>query len=212
MEKVKGKVSLVRGQATPVALHKHDTVQAGDQILTDRKSSATIRMPDGSTVRIYPESHVVLQAETGTWKDFLQVVLGSVRIQIEKLSGRPNPKSVTTPTAIIAVRGTIFGVGVDKSGNTQVGVQQGLVSVANRLHPENTVMVEPGQSCWVRQSQLPTEPQMMQRSMPGIMGPGRSGMSGMGMPDSAGGTRMPSSAGSMGTRAGGMGSGHMGRP
>jgi hypothetical protein len=42
---VKGKVSLVHGQASPVLLHKHDTVEAGDEILTDHKSSAMIRMP-----------------------------------------------------------------------------------------------------------------------------------------------------------------------
>ena len=144
---VKGKVSLVRGQAAPALLHKQDTVQAGDEILTDHKSSATIRMPDGSTVRIFPDSHVVLRAETGNWKEFLHVLLGTVRVQIEKLSGRPNPRTVTTPTAIVAVRGTIFGVAVNPSGETQVGVEKGLVSVANQLHPEDVVMVKPGQQC-----------------------------------------------------------------
>ncbi len=97
MTAVKGKVSLVHGQASPVLLHKNDTVQAGDEILTDHKSSATIRIPDGSTVRIYPDSHIVFRTETGNWKEFLHVVLGNVRVQIEKLSGRPNPKTLTTP-------------------------------------------------------------------------------------------------------------------
>lgn len=195
LDTVKGKVSLVRGQAAPAPLHKHDTVQAGDEILTDHKSSATIRMPDGSTVRIFPDSHIVLRNETGNWMEFLHVLLGNVRVQIEKLSGRPNPKTVTTPTAIVAVRGTIFAVGVNPAGETQVGVEKGLVSVANQLHPEDAVMVKPGQSCWVRRGQRPTQPQMMQQPMPGMRGPG---LSGMGMP---GGT------GNMGTRpTGGMGS------
>jgi hypothetical protein len=65
MAAVKGKVSLVRGQASPVLLRKHDTVEAGDDILMDHKSSATIRMPDGSTVRIYPDSHAVLRCVLG---------------------------------------------------------------------------------------------------------------------------------------------------
>lgn len=203
MEKVKGKVSLVRGQASPSLLQNNDTVQAGDEILTDRKSSATIRMPDRSTVRIYPNSHVVLRAQTGNWKEFLQLLLGNVRVQIEKLSGRPNPKSMTTPTAIIAVRGTIFSVAVNSNGDTQVGVENGLVSVANQLHPEDEVMVKPGQMVWVRRDQRPTQPQMMEQPMPGMMG---SGMSGMGMPGGAGGmgTRPAGSTGSMG----GMGSKH----
>ena len=181
MTAVKGKVSLVRGQASPVLLRKYDTVGAGDEILTDHKSSATIRMPDGSTVRIYPDSHVVLRSETGTWKEFLQVFLGTVRVQIEKLSGRPNPKSMTTPTAIIAVRGTIFSVAVEQNGDTQVGVGEGLVSVANLLQPQNEVLLKPGQSCWMRHGQQrPTQPQMMTQPMPGLMGMNGMGMGGWG--------------------------------
>ena len=177
MAAVKGNVSLVRGQASPVLLHKHDTVEAGDEILTDHKSSATIRMPDGSTVRIYPDSHVVLRTETGSWKEFLHVFLGTVRVQIEKLSGRPNPKSMTTPTAIIAVRGTIFSVSVDQTGDTQVGVGEGLVSVASLLQPQNEVLLKPGQSCWMRHGQQrPTQPQMMTQPMTGL-----SAMDGMNM-------------------------------
>jgi ferric-dicitrate binding protein FerR (iron transport regulator) len=198
---VKGQVSLVRGQASPVLLHKHDTVEAGDEILTDHKSSATIRMPDGSTVRIYPDSHVVLRTETGNWKEFLNVFLGNVRVQIEKLSGRPNPKSMTTPTAIIAVRGTIFSVSVDQTGDTQVGVGEGLVSVASLLQPQNEVLLKPGQSCWMRHGQQrPTQPQMMTQPMTGLMGPDGTGMGGWG--DMGMGTGR--SAGGMGSK-GGMG-------
>ena len=172
LTEVKGNVSLVRGQAAPVPLRKNDTVQAGDEILTDRKSSATIRMPDSSTVRIYPNSHVALRTETGPWKEFLHVLLGNVRVQIEKLSGRPNPKALTTPTAIIAVRGTIFGVAVEPTGDTRVGVGKGLVSVANQLHPGDEVMVKAGQSVWVRRDQRPTAPEMMREPMPGLSGCG----------------------------------------
>ena len=190
---VKGKVSLVRGQASLVLLRKHDTVEAGDEILTDHKSSATIRMPDGSTVRIYPDSHIVLRDETGSWREFLQVFLGTARVQIEKLSGRPNPKSMTTPTAIIAVRGTIFSVAVEQNGDTQVGVGEGLVSVASLLQPQNEVLLKPGQSCWMRRGQgRPTQPQMMTQPMPGLMGADGMGMSrcgdmGMGTGKSASG-------------------------
>lgn len=184
---VKGKPSLVRGQAPPARLRAKDTVQAGDEILTDHKSAAMIRMPDGSTVRIYPDSHVVLRSETGSWKEFFYVFLGTVRVQIEKLSGRPNPKTVTTPTAIIAVRGTVFAVAVNQAGDTRVGVAQGLVSVANQLHPSDEVMVKPGQSVWVRRDQRPTQPEMMKQPMPGLWG--CCGWDGMGMHDDWGGDR-----------------------
>ena len=202
MEKVKGKVSLVRGQASPALLHNDEVVQSGDEILTDKKSSATLRLPDGSTVQIFPNSHIVLRPGSGTFKEFLNLLLGNVRVQIEKLSGRPNPKSMTTPTAIIAVRGTIFHVAVDQNGDTQVGVEKGLVSVANVAHPEDEVMVKPGHMVWVRRGQRPTQPQMMNQMNPGTMGSGMSGMPGMGMPGSTGskGTRPGGTMGGMGPK------------
>lgn len=182
---VKGKVSLVRGQSTPVLLHLRDEVQTGDSILTDAKSSATIRLPDGSAVRIFPNSRVELRPEDGKWKEFLHVLLGTVRVQIEKLSGRPNPKVITTPTAIIAVRGTTFAVAVEQNGDTQVGLEKGLVAVASQLHPEQEVLVQPGQAVWVRHGVNPGQPQRMQQPMPGLRGPGPSGF-GMGGPGGSG--------------------------
>ncbi|MFP5205270.1 MAG: FecR domain-containing protein [Acidobacteriota bacterium] len=172
---VKGNVSLIRDQGQPVLLHASDKVHSGDAILTDTKSSATMRLLDGSTVRIYPMSHVEVRSESGDWKEFLHVVLGNVRFQIEKLSGRPNPKVVTTPTAIIAVRGTIFAVAVKQNGDTQVGLQQGLVAVASLLQPEQQLLVRPGQELWVRQGEGPTQPHRMHRPMPGLAAPGSSG-------------------------------------
>jgi ferric-dicitrate binding protein FerR (iron transport regulator) len=193
---VKGKVSLIRGQHVPVLLHQRDEVQAGDSILTDAKSSATMRLPDGSTVRIYPNSRVELRSEHGKWREFLYVLLGNVRVQIEKISGRPNPKVVTTPTAIIAVRGTIFAVAVAQNGDTQVGVEKGLVAVASQLHPEKEVLVQSGQEVWLRNGKELSQPQRMQRSMPGLTDYGSSGI-GMRGPG-GGGTNRPAGRGRRG--------------
>ncbi len=193
---VKGNVSLERGQSMPMLLHKGDELRFGDAIRTDAKSSALVQLSDGSTVRIFPVSRVELRPEDGKWKEFLHVLLGNVRVKIEKLSGRPNPKVTTTPTAIIAVRGTIFAVAVEQNGDTQVGLEKGLVAVANRLHTEHEVLLQPGQETWVRNGQEPRQPQRMQRPMPGIAGPGSSGF-GMGGPGGSG-MKRPSGAGKRG--------------
>ncbi len=193
---VKGKVSLIRGQNAPVLLHQRDEVQAGDAILTDAKSSATMQLPDGSTIRIFPNSHVELRSEHGKWREFLHVVLGNVRVQIEKLSGRPNPKVVTTPTAIIAVRGTIFAVAVEQGGDTQVGVERGIVAVASQLHPEQEVLVKSGQEVWLRNGKDLSQPQRMQRPMPGLAGYGSSGIGMQG--SGGGGTNRPTGRGRRG--------------
>lgn len=194
ISELKGKVSLVRDQRTPVLLQKGDEVQVGDAILTDAKSSASVRLPDRSAVRIFPNSQVELRPESGNWKDFLLLLLGNVRIQIENLSGRPNPKVMTTPTAIIAVRGTVFAVAVEQNGDTQVGVERGAVGVASQLHPGQEVLIKPGQEVWVRHGEGPSQPQRMQRPMPGLAGFGSSGIGmqgpgGIGSQRSTGGNR-----------------------
>jgi hypothetical protein len=190
---LKGKVSLVRGQNVPVLLHQRDKLQAGDSILTDAKSSATMRLPDGSTIRIFPGSHVELRSEHGKWREFFHVLLGNVRVQIEKLSGRPNPKVITTPTAIIGVRGTIFAVAVAQNWDTQVGVQQGLVAVASQLHPEQEVLVKSGQEVWLRNGRDLSQPHRMQRPMLGLRGSGSSGIGMRGV--DGGGTNRPAGRG-----------------
>lgn len=177
---VKGKVSLVRGQSMPVPLHNGDNIQSGDAIWTDAMSSATLRFPDRSTVRIFPNSHVELRPESSSWKEFLHLLLGNVRVQIEKLSGRPNPKVMTTPTAIIAVRGTIFAVAVERNGDTQVGLEKGVVAVASQFHPEEEVLLHPGQELWVRHGEALGQPRRMQRPMPGLAAPNSSGFGQMG--------------------------------
>jgi ferric-dicitrate binding protein FerR (iron transport regulator) len=193
---VKGNVSLERGQNAPVLLHKADELRSGDRIRTDAKSSATVQLPDGSTVRIFPDSRIELHPEDGKWKEFLHILLGNVRVKIEKLSGRPNPKVTTTPTAIIAVRGTIFAVAVEQNGDTQVGLETGLVAVAGQLHPEHEVLLRPGQETWVRHGHQPGQPQLMRRSMPGLAGPASSGF-GTGGPG-GNGIKRPSGGGKRG--------------
>jgi hypothetical protein len=191
---VKGKVTLIRGQEVPVLLHERDEVQAGDSILTGLKSSATLRFTDRSTVRIFAESRIELRPENSSWKEFLHVLLGNVRFQIEKLSGRPNPKVTTTPTAIIAVRGTIFAVEVEQNGDTRVGLEKGSIAVSSQLHPEQQTLVKPGQEIWVRHGNDPSKPQRMQRPLPGLGNPGSTGGSMWG--PGTGGSRRPTGTGS----------------
>jgi ferric-dicitrate binding protein FerR (iron transport regulator) len=182
------------GQAT-ASLKPNDRVRAGDEITTLSGSAALLRLSDGSTVEVFPASRVVFQdASHSVWKNFLEVVIGTVKIHVEKLSGRPNPKSVTTPTAIIAVRGTIFDVRVDQEATTRVGVEEGLVSVAsfNLSMPgqQPEVMLQPGYQTTVERGQPPSQPQIRQQDQsapasrfgpggpgnsPGPGGPGQQG-------------------------------------
>ena len=67
---------------------------------------------------------------------------GRVKVHIQKLGGQPNNNRVTTPTAVISVRGTIFDVSVEDGESTLVAVEEGLVEVR---HAASRQLSETGQ-------------------------------------------------------------------
>lgn len=122
-------------------------------MVTGENSEALIRRADGSTVHIYPDSRVVYNEQSPDISEFLHLFFGSIKVHIERLSGRPNPQKLTTPTAVIAVRGTTFSVFVDDTDATLVAVDEGLVAVASVSAPGDEVLLGPGQRIWVRPGQ-----------------------------------------------------------
>ena len=124
-----GQVSVLR-DSNPWALKAGDQIQVRQTIVTGPNGYAVFKVYDGSTFEVFPNSNVVFRANTGNWKDLLDLVLGRVRVQIQHLGGQPNPNNVHTPTAVISVRGTVFDVNVEEEdGTTLVQVEEGLVAV-----------------------------------------------------------------------------------
>ncbi len=156
---ITGSLSVQRLGSPARSLAVNATVVIGDELVTGAQSEAVIQQYDGSTVHIYPDSRVVLSQPSGGITDFLHLFFGSIKVHIEKLGGRPNPHSMTTPTAVIAVRGTTFSVFVDDTDATLVAVDEGLVAVANRNNASNELLLRPGQRTWVRGSQPPLRAQ-----------------------------------------------------
>jgi hypothetical protein len=154
-----GTVSVKRAREPVRALAANDLILNGDEIATGNNSEATIRAADGSSVHIFPDSRVVFQERSPDFEEFLHLFLGSIKVHIEKLSGRPNPHKLTTPTAVIAVRGTTFSVFVDDEDATLVAVDEGIVGVAARGMPAAEVELTRGQRCWVRRGQPPSRAQ-----------------------------------------------------
>lgn len=150
-----GELSVRRGALPPQPLKRHDLVRVGDEIRTGSTTEAVIQTSDGSSVRIFPDSRVIFNERSGGIQRFLHLVLGSIKVHIEKLSGRPNPQTLTTPTAIIAVRGTTFSVFVDETDATLVAVDEGIVAVSNVRIPSQEILLRRGQKTWVRQGQPP---------------------------------------------------------
>ena len=84
--------------------------------------------------------------ESFSVSELVKVWLGRIRVQIEHRNG-PNYKSVSTPTALISVRGTVFDVVVeDEDSTTLVSVEEGLVDVQHLLQAGPAIRLHRGES------------------------------------------------------------------
>jgi len=111
-------------------------------------------LSDGSTFEVYPNSKVVFRETSGDWKHLLNVFIGRVKVFIQHAPGVANPNNVTSPTAVISVRGTVFDVQVqDDDGTTVVSVDEGEVGVRNLTAPGDSVILHPGDSITVIRGQ-----------------------------------------------------------
>jgi hypothetical protein len=141
-----GQVSLLR-DSSPWALRVGDSVMPRQIVMTGDDGFAVLQVSDGSTFQVFPNSRVLFRATPSNWTDLLDVLIGRVKVEIQKLGRQPNPNSVRTPTAVISVRGTVFDVIVeDDADTTFVSVDEGLVEVANLTAPGKTRLLTQGES------------------------------------------------------------------
>jgi hypothetical protein len=149
-----GNVSFIKdASGYNFALMDNTQLMPGYKIKTGSDGYAKVQVPDGSTFEVFPNSEVVY-TKTESITDLLNVWLGRVKIMIQHLPGVPNPNTVTTPTALISVRGTIFDVEVeDIDGTTLVSLDDGVVDVRNLRQRGKTVTLVPGQAIRVFRDQ-----------------------------------------------------------
>src|ERR1035438_8269382 len=118
-------------------------------IKTGPDGYAKFQVSGGSTFEVFPNSEVTFRKTYGIG-DLLNVWMGKVKVYIQHLNGLPNPNNVTTPTALISVRGTIFDVDVqDLEGTTFVTLDEGLVDVRHLQVASRVVRLNPGESIQV---------------------------------------------------------------
>jgi hypothetical protein len=123
-------------------------------IKTGPDGYAKFQVSDGSTFEVFPNSEVTFRKTYGIG-DLLNVWMGKVKVYIQHLPGIPNPNNVSTPTALISVRGTIFDVDVqDMEGTTFVTLDEGIVDVRHLRVASGVVRLKPGESIQV----LPNTP------------------------------------------------------
>jgi hypothetical protein len=149
-----GQVSILRGGGDIRALSVGQSIQTQQVIVTGPNSYAQFQISDGSTFEVFADSKVVFRQTPGDWQHLLNVVIGRVKVFIQHLPGVANPNNVTSPTAVISVRGTVFDVVVeDEDGTTFVTVDEGVVDVRNLTAPGSAATLRQGDSIRVYKNQ-----------------------------------------------------------
>lgn len=149
---MQGRVSLFQDNAE-VALFTGSTVAPKQLIRTGPDGYAKFQLPDGSSFEVFQNSQVVFRSNPPNWSDLLDVVIGRVKVFIQHRNG-PNPNRVTTQTAVISVRGTVFDVVVeDEDATTLVSVDEGVVGVRHLILPGGEIQLQSGESYRVFKNQ-----------------------------------------------------------
>ena len=147
-----GRVSVLRDNVE-WALNVGSPVQPKQIVRTGPDGYAKFQLSDGSTFEVFQDSQAVFRANPGNWSDVLDVVIGRVKVFIQHRDG-PKPSRVTTQTAVISVRGTIFDVVVeDEDATTLVSVDEGIVGVRHALLGGNETELQAGESVRVFRNQ-----------------------------------------------------------
>ncbi|MDX2031540.1 MAG: FecR family protein [Blastocatellia bacterium] len=146
-----------QAQVQKIAFKTNEEVRGGDTIVTGRGGRLVLGLSDGSQAVIAPQTTVVVQDLSASPRTLFNLLRGKTRVRIEKMGGQPNPYRVNTPTAVIAVRGTIFDVLV-KDEQTEVFLHEGQVAVTNLSLPDQPVLLFPGQTTRIRPQAPPNRP------------------------------------------------------
>ena len=151
VQMLSGRVSVERAGEL-WALMPGQTVKGGQVVVTGLDGYAKMELSDQSTIEVFPNSRLVFRANRFNWRDLVDLYLGKIRLHIQRLVNDEETYRVTSPTAVISVRGTILEVEVDIAEDTMVYVETGSVLVRHRLMPGGDVLVESGQSLQIIQN------------------------------------------------------------
>jgi len=136
VDTVDGGASLLR-QEKPLPLEVGKLVHAGDVIHTDADSSVELRWArwaGGTRIKLGPSTkftvkRAVTNRSSGEEESRLRLDEGSIWVRLRRALAGKSKFEVETPTAVAAVRGTIFKVTVDPDGASHISVWKGSVAV-----------------------------------------------------------------------------------
>ncbi len=135
-------------ETEPRRLNPGDRPVSGDRLRTGSSSAATLGVPSYTTVfRLDSKTTCTLAHDRPGV--LLHVERGRLRAIFGTFTGT-DPRIVTTPSAVLAVRGTDYGLKVKKNGDTRLVVFDGVVEVVDPTGTKSPVRVEAGQQTRIR--------------------------------------------------------------
>jgi hypothetical protein len=148
-----GQVSVLQdGYQTPVFVGT-TVIKPRQVIVTGPDGYVKLQTSDGSTFEVFPNAKITFRDSYPNVGDLIQVFMGKIRVMIDHHKG-PNPNRVSTPTAVISVRGTVFWVDdEDQDDTTLVTVEEGLVEVRHARFPDNSKLLHENESIRVFKDQ-----------------------------------------------------------
>ncbi len=142
-------------------LSRRSDIYVGDRVTTGGESQLQMRMKDGAMIALGANAEFVVkaysQATKGDEKD--EAVLSLVKGGLRTISGQiaKSSYSMSTPTATLGIRGTVFDVYVRDGGNTVVILRNGQV-VVNGLAGGTEVLTQPGLASSINTGGAPSKP------------------------------------------------------
>jgi uncharacterized protein YaiE (UPF0345 family) len=103
-------------------------LEVGDQLYTQEESFAEIRYTIGTVLRLDEKTKVSIEMSSDkTIKS--KSAIGNVWVNMRKLVTTGKEFEVSTPTAVAAIRGTVYNLSTTKDSTSDVSVYEGKVAV-----------------------------------------------------------------------------------
>ncbi len=139
-----------------VRLAAGDTAHSGDLLRTGWWSRAELEVTERASRFLLGASTRVRLAHEHPGV-LLELQQGRLRALFSPL-GEDVERMVLTPSAVLAVRGTEYGVEVSGDGTTTLAVFEGVVQVEDRYRAGEAIQVSAGQTTRVRPGRAPDPP------------------------------------------------------
>lgn len=142
------RINFMKGQVEIQRLNAEDWRPAfikmglypGDKVKCQAAAEAEIVLHDGSVVKLKDASLLQIEQmerdrKAKAARTALKLYHGKVLGSIRKISSKESKFTITTPTAVAGIRGTVFGVFVE-GDTTELNVLKGEVGLAGEQGPE----------------------------------------------------------------------------